>query len=201
MPTFRNKRASGKYNLDKMLREIRNKVEKACKNPANPFGPNLWTGHIVNVVKYAKLLAKKLNANEEIVEIAALLHDYASALNIREFEKHHIYGAKEAEKILKKLGYPQEKIEKVKHCILAHRGKTQIKRETIEAECVASADAMAHFNAIPSLFYLAYVKHKMDMDTGAKWLRNKLKRSWDKLQPEAKELVRDKYEASKKIIE
>lgn len=50
----------------------------------------------VSVVKYSKVLAKTLGANEELVEIAALLHDYASVKDKNMYAKHHIYGAIEA---------------------------------------------------------------------------------------------------------
>ena len=55
------------------------------------------------------------------------------------------------------------KIEKVKHCIHAHRGSKPIKRETVETDCVASADAMAHLDNIPSLLYFAFVRLKMNV--------------------------------------
>jgi uncharacterized protein len=141
-----------------------------------------------------------LQADEEIVEIAALLHDIAGIKDRDNYENHHLLGAEEAEKILKGFNYPQEKIEKIKHCILTHRGSKSIKRETLEAECVASADAMAHFDTIPALLHFVFVRLGMDVDEGTKWLRDKLDRSWTKLIPEAKEIVKDKYEATKTIF-
>jgi len=48
------------------------------------------------------MLTSKTGADEEIVEIAALLHDIAS-IKYNDVENHHISGAKEAERILKKL--------------------------------------------------------------------------------------------------
>lgn len=141
-------------------------------------------------MKYAKLLARKLNADEEIVEIAALLHDYASIKDRDYYEKHSLLGVEEAEKILKRFNYPQEKIEKIKHYIYTHRGTTTARRKTVEAKCLASTDAMAHFDQILSLLYFAFVKRGMNVEEGGKWLRNKLERSWSKLIPEAKELLK-----------
>jgi|SRR6266849_2007977 len=57
----------------------------------------------------------------EIVEVAALLHDYASVKDKSLYEGHHIHGPLEAEKILKEFRYPPQKIEAVKHCIEAPR--------------------------------------------------------------------------------
>jgi len=95
------------------------------------------------------------------------------------YKDHHINSAIEAEKILKSFDYPTEKI---------------------EAECVASADAMAHIQNVPALLYSAYIQRGMDIDEGTQWLKRKLERSWNKLIPEAQDMARDKYEAALKIL-
>ena len=41
---------------------------------------------------------------------------------------------------------------------------------------------------------------KMNIDEANNWLMQKLERSWNKLSPEAKEIVKDKYEASKLLL-
>lgn len=184
-----------------MIEEIGQLVEAACKSDSNMFGYGIWSHHIVHVVKYAKRLAEKLGADEEIVEIAALLHDYAGIRDSSLEEEHHIHGARESERILSAYGYPGEKIEKVKHCIMSHRGSMAVERITPEAECVASADAMSHIFQVPSLLYLTYVEKGMSIDEGKAWVLDKLNRSWDKLCPEAKELVQEDYECVKKMLE
>jgi len=40
----------------------------------------------------------------------------------------------------------------------------------------------------------------MEISEGAKWVSKKLKRSWNKLCPEAKEIMKDKYECSKIVL-
>jgi len=187
-----------KYSYKGIVKKVRETVERECKKPANIFGYSFWTYHITSVVKYAEVLAKRFDANKEIVELAALLHD----IGVIKGDKvnHHISGTGEAEKILKKFNYPQEKIEKIKHCIFAHRASKSIKRKTIESECIASADAMSHFDEIPQLFESALIRFKMNPEEGKKWILEKLKRDWKKLIPEAKKLVRDKYKAAKLLL-
>lgn len=180
-----------------MIEEIKKLVEEACRKDTNHFGYGAWSHHISFVVKYAKLLAKKLGADEEICEIAALLHDYASILNKDWYPEHHIHSARLAEEILSKYNYPKEKIEAVKHCIMSHRASKNIPQETIEAKIVASADSMAHFDNVHSLLYLAFVVHKMDIEQGTKWVLDKSERSWNKLIPDAKEIIKEKYDAIK----
>lgn len=185
---------------ENLIEDIRSVVEDACKRDTNIYGYGIWTNHITRVVKYSKLLAEQLSADAEIVEIAALLHDYAGIRSSALSKDHHIHGAIEADRILSRYGYPRERIEKIKHCILSHRGSVNEKRLTPEAECVASADAMAHICDVPSLLYLTYTRKGMDIGEGAKWVNDKIDRSWNKLCPEAKVMVKRNYDSAKNIL-
>ena len=180
---------------------VRSIVEEACKKETNKYGYGIWSHHIVLVVKYGKLLAQRLEADSEIVEAAALLHDYASIKEESLTPDHHLHSAQEADKILRSFGYPEDKITAIKQCIVSHRGSINIEKQTAEAICLASADAIAHIDQIPSLFYLVFVQHQMDIDEGTARVRAKLERSWNKLCPEGKEMIKDKYEAAKKIVQ
>lgn len=154
--------------------------------------------HVQYVVKYAKELAQRLNGDEEIVEIAALLHDIGRIDGTD--ENHHEVGAEYAEKFLRSNDYDNDKIKIVKNCILAHRGSVKIARDTVEAECIASADAMAHFGDIPAMFYWVYVFLDKEIEEGRTMILEKYKRSFDKMIPEAQEIVREKYDSVMKIL-
>src|SRR4030042_764498 len=171
-------------------------VRETCAKESNEFTYALET-HFVPVVENAKMLAQKLGADLEIVTIAAWLHDYASVYDFNLYKDHHIHGPKFAQEILSKLNYPQDKIDQVKHCIEAHRGSYGIKRQTLGAECVASGDAMAHITEFPSLLVLAWKVHNMGYHEGIDFALGKMERSWNKLIPEAKELIKEQYEAIK----
>jgi uncharacterized protein len=164
----------------------------------NYQGMFTYNVHVKYVVKYANELAKKLNADEEIVEIAALLHDIGRIDGTN--ENHHEVGAEYAESFLRKQNYNKKKISVVKNCILAHRGSVPIKRESVEAECIASADAMAHFGNIPALLYWVYVFLDKDIEEGRSMVKSKLDRSFKKMIPEAQDIVREKYESTMKIL-
>ena len=167
--------------------------------------------HILQVVKYSLLLAKKLNANLEIVEVAAYLHDIGRAKKKRKFEgerkdffednDHHITGADETKEILKDLGYDEEFINKVEHCVLAHRGRKGPAPETKEAKIIACADAMSHFDTFLDLFSF-FLKTTNSFEEAVIKIEQKIDRNWDKklMLPEAKEIVKDKYEAIKLLI-
>ena len=122
-----------------------------------------------------------------------LLHDIAAPSEYSPMEEHHIYGAKIADELLHKLNYPENKIEHVKKCIENHRSSRKAERNTVEEQCVADADAIEHFDAIPSLFSLAYKDRKMSIQAGANFVKEKLKRDYQKLSPKTKELMQARY--------
>jgi uncharacterized protein len=183
-----------------IIDEIKGIIKETCLAETNPHGAGALTHHIPRVARCAKQLAERVGADREIVEIAAWLHDYASVLNEKWVEDHHIHGAKLAEELLRKLNYPEDKIKRVSHCVYAHRGSKPKAQKTIEAKVVASADGMAHIIDAYETLHYAYTEKKLSIDEGARWLTAKLERSWRKMMPEAHELIRDRYEAAKLFL-
>lgn len=175
-------------------------VEQACAADTNIFGYDIWSHHILPVIQNAKQLAPRFDADSEIVELAALLHDYASIKDKALYQDHHIHGPIEAEKLLKRFGYPGEKTEAVKGAIATHRASVRVEHRSAEGACLANADAMSHIEHVPSLLYLAYVHHGMGIDEGKIWVKTKLQRSWQKLREDVQEFVRDKYEAALRVL-
>ncbi len=152
--------------------------------------------HVLLVVKYAKLLAERTSADQEVVELAALLHDIAVKDND---EKHETVGAERAAKLLKELNYSDENIEKVKKCILTHR--TSGEPKTKEAEIVRNADAMAHITALPFLVKIGLEREK-DFEKALQWVKKKIEKADKKLtMPETREIIKEKYEDAKLLVD
>jgi uncharacterized protein len=179
-----------------IIAEIARIVQDACAQESNVFGYGIWTHHITGVVAHGKRLAEMWGADPELVEIAALLHDYASIVDAALYAEHHIHSAEEAGALLTRLGYPPGRIQIVQECIAAHRGSVPGERKHAEAECLASADAMTHIEQVPALLSFAYVQRGMAIDEGTAWVRAKLQRSWGKLHPGAQEMVKAQYQAA-----
>jgi len=183
-----------------VIEEIRKEIIKRCEGYENKCGYGAWTHHIKAVVDNAIILAEKYGADVEIVTLAALLHDIASVTKDEYLEEHHIYGAAIAEELLTELNYPQDKIELIKKCILNHRGSRPTKKTSIEEVCVADADAITHFDNIPSLFSLVYKERQLSIDDGAQFVKDKLERSYNKLSDASKEFYKHKYECAMNIF-
>lgn len=179
----------------KIISELYELVETACRSTNNKYGYGIWSHHILDVVKFGKELSRIYGADEEVVEIAALLHDYAGIADSANRENHHIAGAAEAGKLLSGYGFPKERIGMVKKCILNHRSSVGNSKNTPEEICVASADAIAHINQVASLFYVSYRELEMDIDRGREWVREKIERDWTKLCAYGKEMIEEKYKA------
>jgi len=94
--------------------------------------------HIQFVVEIALRLCKKLNADREIVEIAAMLHDIGRDNEING-ETHYEAGKRIANKILSNTNINNIKKEKILQCIVNHDGKEE--PSFLEESIIITADA------------------------------------------------------------
>ena len=188
--------------MNEVIENIKQELLKRCNNYKEKYGYDFWNDHIKYVVKNSIELAKKYNADVEIVELGALLHDISMPSEIGPRDEHHIYGAQIADELLTKLNYPEDKKEMVKKCVLNHRGSKNLVRDSIEEQCVADADVMAHFDCIPSLFHLAFGKNEMDksIEEGTEFVKKKLERDFNKLSDRTKEEIKDRYENIMRVL-
>lgn len=182
-----------------IVREISELVKEECAKDSNPYGSSNSWKHMNHVVFLSKSLAQNIGADEEIVELAAWLHDWSAIQGF--YKDHHERGSVAAGNILKGLDYPDMRIEHIKRCVFTHRSSQGIKPETVEAECVANADAIAHFLEIPDLLCSRYADGDMTINEVVDWLKAKLKRDCKKITlTKAKEMVAPYHEAAKVIL-
>src|SRR4030042_3505186 len=149
--------------------------------------------HIVSVEKWGKKIMKDYpKANKEILLLSVWLHDIGHAfLNT---DTHHIGSEKEVKRFLAKIKMNPEKIEKVAHCVRAHRRK-DVMPETIEAKILAAADSASHFTdgAYMDMLIHGYkelVSKKMERDYRDVGLFPKLKKEITPIYKAWKELLR-----------
>jgi uncharacterized protein len=189
-----------KYDYQKIRQMVIKIVKDACFSPKNIYTETVWGHHILPVVNHSLILGRQLRADMEVVELAAYLHDIAAISNRKFIEDHHLYGAEMARTILSKTDLPSEKIDKIYDCIFSHRGSRKIKQNNLEAKILASADAMSHFSELADMMYLVYGIHHLKTEEGARWLKEKLERSWKKIMSQGKELMKNDYNIAKKIL-
>jgi len=176
-----------------VIEEVKSFVENECNN--HPLGREIFLNHFIPVANYAKKLSREKNVDLELLEIASFLHDIGSIKYGR--ENHHITGAEIAEKKLKELNYPNEKIELVKKCILNHRGSKKNILTTPEERIIAEADCLTFFDNLEGYFLWVIegdgIKNQKSIRES---VRKKVQNKWEQLSSDARKLIKLKYEAA-----
>ena len=75
-----------------------------------------------------------------------------------------------------------------------------LEKNSLEELCVADADAISHFDSIPDLLYLAYVQKGMGIEEGKEFVKEKLKRSFQKLSPESQKYYRSNFQKLMEVL-
>lgn len=176
----------------KIIKDINKLLEEVCDDGRMKY-------HIIPVVNISLEMGKKLNADLEVLEIAAYLHDITRILGDK--DNHHITGAKYARDFLEKYNFDDEKISLIEKCIKNHRGSVNNKRDTVEEKIISTADAISHIQYPLPLFYTWYGKRKLNIEDGALEIKNKLQRSWNKIEFEyKKEEIKPKYDFLMEVL-
>ncbi len=142
-------------NIDTKYNEILEIVEDKLTCSAHNLD------HVFRVYKLCLLIAKyEKDVDMEILIPSALLHDIARVEESKDKSgkvDHAILGSEIAEGILRKLEYEEEKIQKIKHCIIAHRFRTGNEPNSIEAKILFDSDKLDAIGAtgIARTFILA----------------------------------------------
>lgn len=102
--------------------------------------------HVFRVYNLCLLIARyEKDVDLEILIPAALLHDIARVEESQDKTgeiDHAVLGSIIAENILRNLEYQEDKIEKIKHCIVTHRFRTGNKPNSIEAKILFDSDKL-----------------------------------------------------------
>jgi uncharacterized protein len=132
--------------MEEKLRKIREIVEDEMSCLAHDMD------HVMRVYETCLVLAKdEPGIDLDVLRAAALLHDIARAEEYRDRMgriDHAALGAEKATRVLKELGYPEEKIERIRHCIITHRFRGDNPPETMEAKILFDADKLDMVGAV-----------------------------------------------------
>lgn len=127
--------------------------EDEIEDKASEFFNDVNPAHDWNHVKRVQNLAEKLAVEEDadldVVKASALLHDIGREKeDDGEISNHAKWGAKKAEEILEGLGFEDEFIGKVQHCIRSHRYSKSPEPESLEAKVLSDADNLDALGAV-----------------------------------------------------
>ncbi len=102
--------------------------------------------HALRVWGWCRVLGRGEAVDMDVLRAAALLHDISIPLSGR--RGHHEESARMAERFLREIGFPEEKIEAVCHVIRTHSRFGGPDPETREAEILYDADVLDFIGAI-----------------------------------------------------
>ena len=177
-------------NIIEIIKEEIIKLSEEYKNTSlDKF--DFWNEHVKYVYEEAVILAKKYDADLEIVSLGALLHDIALIKNVGTKKDHHINGKIIANEILNKYSYPKDKLERVLGCVYNHRSSKNA--TNMEELCVADSDILAHFDNIEMLYNLAINKHKINNSEISNWIKDCLNKDYDDLSTKTKQDFKEQY--------
>ena len=119
--------------------------------------------HVLRVYQLAESIAEQEGADLKIVRAAALLHDVDGDVDVR--GGHHLAAAEFAAKILGSEGWDKGEIDRVQHCIRAHRFRDQSEQpQTLEAMVLFDADKLDAIGAVGIARAVAYaIRAGMDV--------------------------------------
>jgi len=179
------------------------KIEDAKKQffqMIDDFGtdPYRLRPHVPEVEKWAKYLIKRHpEADSEVVLLGVWYHDIGHYPLPTEID-HAVRGEDRARDILTASGYSGDRMNKVLHCVRAHRCR-DVQPVTLEAKIVACADSASHVTEL-TYFDMA----RVDKETGEPFRAYaKLERDFRDLGifPEVQEELKELCDNWKKVIQ
>ncbi|SEQ83427.1 HD domain-containing protein [Natrinema salaciae] len=136
---------------------------EAVRDRARPYFTDASPAHDWHHVQRVDALAETLveqhpeSVEEPVVHLAVALHDIGRTREDRgEIDDHASWGAREGGRILRDLGAATDTVERVQHCIRAHRYSTGTEPASLEAKLVADADNLDALGAVGIARVFAY---------------------------------------------
>ncbi len=175
------------------------------KNPVIDWNEWVFNGHIKIVAEWVEKISKDHEFDTQAVLAAAYLHDLAYSFTSKNDPELDEKSETKAREVLKEANYSNDEIifivDKIIHGHGMHDGQ---KPELIEAQVLATADALAHFT---SDFYLVncwnhYLFENKSLNDYKVWVLEKIERDMNKkiLLEEYKSVAEPYYIGLKKMF-
>lgn len=135
----------------------------------------MYPNHVLIVADYAVKLAKKYEADVELAEAAALLHDIADVKMARKNPNHEAESLAIARNLLKDCGYTPEEIELlVEDAIRFHSCHGDERPKSKEGLVLATADSLAHLKTGFYIHATWAFGHDRSLEQLKSWLFKKI---------------------------
>ena len=156
---------------------VLSRIKELCRQKYPEHNLN---GHLLPTVAIALRLADKYNAEKQIVEAGAYLHDIARVMagkNKYLGAFHDITGSMYSAVLLLYYGCGLSETIKISRCVLTHGNR--FRPRSLEEEVVMNADAISHLEGYKYLLEIRAVHHPYESaEDVRKWVLRKLENSW-----------------------
>jgi len=176
-----------------IIRHVCDYVQQACQHHESILGSGFFSEHVEVVARCANALAARLNADPEIITLAAYLHDISAIEQLSTLPEHPRHSAQRALEILTAAGYPQDRALRVARAISSHASPLDLGGASVEEVCLSNADAVARILRPAYWLYYAFSVRHFSFDEGRIWLRSLIETQWDALIEPARELAGPSY--------
>ncbi len=137
----------------------------------------LWDNHVLIAADYARELAQKYGANEELAEAAALLHDVADAVTKRDDPNHEQLSLSMARQLMEEADYSEEEIKLVvDDAIRFHSCMNGERPQTLEGKVLSTADSLAHLKTDFYIYGTWALSREKSLPEIKEWVLTKIER-------------------------
>jgi putative nucleotidyltransferase with HDIG domain len=184
-----------------LIDPVREFARTAYRDHPGAYGSTFFDHHVATVVRCSRRLACQLEADPELAEAAAYLHDISVAFRPDDIQDHARLSAQLAQRELMKWGWDADAAGRVAEAIAVHSNPLPLGAASPEAVCLSNADCAARILEPAYWLYYAYVVRGMPFDDGRRWLNSLIHRQWEILIEPARNLARESYETCVRIFD
>lgn len=188
--------------IDVLSQKVRDLYEQRLETRAD-WADWMYANHVFVVTENAKSLAEKYQANSELSQVAAMLHDIADYKIKRKDPDHESESLAVAKQLMIDCDYHEAEIELViDDAIRLHSCYGDDRPKSQEGLILATADALAHLQTGFYLFALHSLAGEHSLEEIKDWTLKKIDRDfYNKISfEEERDLARPDYEIIKNLF-
>lgn len=185
------------HTYAEVIEEIRKMMIAETAAPGNMMDPSYFRFHLAIVERYALELAPVFGARQELVRIAALIHDISAIRDYDHLAQHHILGAEIAKKILEDR-IPAEECETIADAIRNHNAP--VRNASSEAAALSHADALSKFDSPVYWISYAFKRKFSTLDESICWYKNLLSTTYAMMDPRVQKMTEDRYSGVRMLL-
>ena len=189
--------------MTEFVEKVAQKAKEILESNPNQSVAHKWD-HTYRVYKRAEEIAKRMKDEKidiEALRISCLLHDIVEPYDRK--QDHVELSLREAERILKEIDYPEDRIQKVLNIISEHSLESDKTPSSIEAKILFDADKLEGSGAIGIARVFSFCgQNKKTPAEAIEWYKEEIRKATPRLQTEiGRSIAQESFEYVKSFFE